>query len=115
MKKPFVKLYYDFINSPELKTPAEKIIYSIIFSFTQERNQKYIASLDWLQRVTGVGHKDTLMKYLRRMVASGLLEKVKLSSRKVMYRIGRYPEPTPHPYGSEDIDVLYFLEQTGQL
>ena len=55
------------------------------------------------------------MKYLRRMVASGLLEKVKLSSRRVMYRIGRYPEVMPHPYGSEDIDVLSFLEQTGQL
>ena len=55
------------------------------------------------------------MKYLKRMVASGLLEKVKLSSRRVMYRIGRYPELIPHSYGSEDIDVLYFLEQTGQM
>ena len=113
--RQFFKLYYSFLNSPELKTPAEKIIYSIIYSFTREQKRHYIASLDWLQRITGIGHKDTLMKYLKRMVDAGLLVKNKRNGRTVEYCIGRLPETETVSYGSEDMDVLWFLEKTGQL
>lgn len=109
--KQFIKVFYRVLDTPELKTSAEKLIYSIIYSFP---NGKYSASLKWLANKAGVGSVDTLQKYLKQMVLLGLLQKEKVNGRKVIYRIGRVPLPNEHSYASEEADVIAFLMESGQ-
>lgn len=109
--RQFIKVFYRVLESPELKTAAEKLIYSIIYSFP---NGRYSASLEWLMSKTGVGNKNTLLKYLNNLVILGLLKKDKVNGRKVIYRIGRTPAPTMEDPVTADADIVSFLYESGQ-
>ena len=109
--KQFIKVFYRVLESPELKTAAEKLIYSIIYSFP---NGKYTASLQWLMDKAGIGTKNTLIAYLNKMVAIGLLKKEKIGYRKVRYQILRAPAPKANEDDYDNAEIISFLYESGQ-
>ena len=111
-KEQFAKLYYRTMASLELKTPAEKILFTIIDCFPYGQ---YKGSLDYLMRMTGIANKRTLLKYLSYMVDIGLLKKDKINGRKVHYTVLRRPSIAPVETSTDDIDILNILNITGQI
>lgn len=111
-KEQFAKLYYRTMASLELKTPAEKILFTIIDCFP---HGQYKGSLDYLMRMTGIANKRTLLKYLNYMIDIGLLKKDKVNGRKVYYTVLRRPSITPAETSTNDIDILNMLNITGQI
>lgn len=110
--KQFAKLYYETLMSSELKTAAEKLLFTIIDCYP---SHKYKGSLDYLMNKTGIANKRTLLKYLNYMVDIGLLKKNKINGRKVEYSVLRRPTHSVEDFTTEDFDILTMLEITGQM
>ena len=105
MKSNFIQVHDFIINSPELKTSAEVLIFSYIYGF---KGHRYYGSLETLMKVAHLSCKNTLVKYLQGMVDSGLLHKEKKSYRSVEYTVLRKPIQKQEEFEEIDINQIKF-------
>lgn len=86
--KRFIAIFDFMVNTPELKTPAEVLLYAVIYAYP---NHRCYASIDTLMNKCHVSNRRTMVKYLQSLVDAGLIDKTKVNGRKVIYEVIREP------------------------
>ena len=83
MGNRFIIIPVDEISQLKL-TPAETLVYGIIYGFTQGKTHKYFGSLKYIEEITGL-HTVSVCRILQKLTEKGCIKKTVISTRKIEY------------------------------